>query len=175
MPRVLSKDNVLAAFAALDARLERPLTLIVGGGYAMVLAHGLTVATADVDAYPAGRDFEEVDRLVKEVAVEQGLPHDWLNPYYSTFAHVLPSDYAKRLVPVFSGKQLSARALGVEDLLVMKCFAGRAKDKVHARALLRLSPDLSLVNRRLDELMDRRVPGAPQAADFFDDLLSEVE
>ena len=88
-----------------------------------------------------------------------------------TFAHVLPSDYGSRLRPVFGGKNLEVSALGVEDLLVMKCFAGREKDVGHARALLRRNPDLGIVERRLQELVEKRVKGAPEALDFFDDIV----
>ncbi len=176
MADVLTRDSVRQAFAALDAELAKPLTLIVGGGGAMLLAYGLPIATSDVDAYPAagGITIEELDPLVKKVAREVGLPPDWLNPYYSTFAHVLPADYGTRLVDVFTGKHLRVRSLGVEDLLVMKCFAGRAKDRSHARALLRRSPDLKIVSDRLEELLEKRVPGALQALDFFDDLTAEA-
>jgi hypothetical protein len=176
MADALTKDSVDRAFAALDAQLPGPLTLIVGGGGAMLLAYGIPIATSDVDAYPAsgGMTVEELDPFVKKVARQVGLPHDWLNPYYSTFAHVLPADYGKRLVDVFAGKNLRVRSLGVEDLLVMKCFAGRSKDRSHARALLRRSPDLRIVSERLEELMEKRVPGALQALDFFDDLAAEA-
>ncbi len=176
MAGALTRDSVRRAFAALDAQLPTPLTLIVGGGGAMLLAYGIHVATSDVDAYPAsgGMTVEELDPFVKKVAREVGLAPDWLNPYYSTFAHVLPADYGKRLVDVFAGGKLRVRSLGVEDLLVMKCFAGRSKDRSHARALLRRSPDLKIVSDRLEELMGKRVPGALRALDFFDDLTAEA-
>jgi hypothetical protein len=177
VPAPLSKSALLMAFAALDEALPESVTLIVGGGGAMLLAHGLPVATADVDAYPAagGMSIEQLDPLVKKVADAQGLPRDWLNPYYQTFSYVLPQDYGARLVDVFAGQRLRVRSLGVEDILIMKCFAGRAKDKAHARALLRLSPDLEIVNRRLNEAMEMRLPRALDAADFFDDLMGGGE
>ncbi len=176
MHEALTRETLARAFAALDAALPRPVTLVVGGGGAMLLAHGLPVATADVDAYPAagGLTVEELDPFAKKVARELGLPPDWLNPYFSTFAHVLPADYGSRLVEVFAGPKLTVRSLGVEDLLVMKCFAGRAKDRSHARALLRRSPDLAIVSGRLEELLERRVKGAIAALDFFDDLVAEA-
>lgn len=62
-------------------------------------------------------------------------------------------------------------ALGVEDLLVMKCFAAREKDVGHARALLKRNPDRGLVERQLQSLADRRIPGAQDALDFYDDLV----
>jgi hypothetical protein len=166
----LTVDGLRRAFAALDARLERPVTLIVGGGTAMLLAHGIPVRTTDVDAYPASGRLDELLPSVRAVARELGLAPDWINPHYETFAHVLPRDYASRLSQVFAGGRLTVAALGAEDLLVMKCFAGREKDVGHARALLSRVRDLGLVERRLEELMDRGVAGALDAADFLDDL-----
>lgn len=166
--------SLAAAFRALDARLARSLTLIVGGGTAMMLAYGLLVRTTDVVGCPATGRFDDIADSIREVAREVGLAPDWLNPHYETFAHVLPQDYGTRLREVFAGKRLRVMALGVEDLLVMKCFAGREKDVGHARALLRRDPDLAIVERRIEELVERGVSGAVDAADFLDDLVEET-
>jgi len=64
-------------------------------------------------------------------------------------------------------------ALGVEDLLVMKCFAGRDKDVGHARALLRKGPDLAIVDSRIQQLIEKGIKGAREAGDFLDDLGTE--
>jgi hypothetical protein len=161
------------AFAALDSLIERPITLIVGGGTAMMLAYKLPVRTTDVDAYPRDGKIDEILPAIRAVARSMGLPPDWINPHYETFAHVLPPDYGTRLRPVFEGKRLLMVALGVEDLLVMKCFAGREKDIGHARALLKRAPDLALVERHLQLLEERRIQGAQDALDFYDDLSGE--
>jgi hypothetical protein len=158
------------AFRALDALLPRPVTLVVGGGTAMMLAYGLPVRTTDVDAYPVSGSLDDLAGQIREVARAVGLASDWLNPHFETFAHVLPADYGSRLRPIFAGERLQVTALGVEDLLVMKCFAGREKDVGHARALLRRRPDLALVEGRIEELVARGVRGAADAADFLDDL-----
>jgi hypothetical protein len=166
----LTAEALRAAFEELDRTLDRPVSLVVGGGTAMMLAHGVPVRTTDVDAYPRDAPFEEIQPAIRAVARRLGLRPDWVNPHFETFAHVLPADYGARLRPLFRGKRLAVEALGVEDLLVMKCFAGREKDVGHARALLRRGPDLGLVERRLHELAERRVKGAREALDFFDDL-----
>lgn len=166
----LDAASLTAGFGALDRRLVLPMILVVGGGTAMMLAYGLPVRTTDVDAYPVSGRLDDVSVQIGEVAREVGLPPDWLNPHFETFAHVLPADYGTRLREVFAGKTLRVMALGVEDLLVMKCFAGREKDVGHARALLRRKPDLNIVERRIEELVERGVPGALDAADFLDDL-----
>ncbi len=172
--RPLTKEQVHEAFRALDGKLPVPARLIMGGGTAMTLAYGIPVRTTDVDAYPAGVSFDELAPLVREVARELSLPGDWINPHYSTFAHVLPSDYGSRLREVFRGERLVVQALGPEDLLLMKCFAGREKDVGHALALLRKKPDLGVVETRLEELLAKRTPGAEKAADFLDDLKDQL-
>lgn len=167
----LDAAQLRRAFAALDGRLSRPVTLIVGGGTAMMLAYRLPVRTMDVDAYPRDGGLDDLLPAIGAVAVEQGLPKDWINPWpFESFAYVLPQDYGSRLRAVFQGERLAVVALGVEDLLVMKCCAGREEDVSHARALLKRHPDLALVERRLQELADRGVRGAGDALDFFDDL-----
>lgn len=121
-------------------------------------------------AAKGGLRIADLDGAAKKVAKKLDIEPDWLNSHFDTFTGVLPADYATRLRPVFAGKHLSAEALGPEDLLVMKCFAGRDKDLPHARKLLRVAKDLSIVDRQLALLVERRYPGAEKAADFFDDL-----
>jgi len=171
----ISKTIALAAFERLDLYLAKPLTLYMGGGTSMVLAHGYPLATSDVDALPKQTSFEEIDAAVKRVATELNLPSDWLNPYFSSFTHVLPADFTTRLVRVFSAERLAVEALGREDMLIMKCFAHRPKDLGHARALLRLGVDLAVVEAAIEACRKRGIPGAQQALDFLDDLLAGVD
>lgn len=167
---------MLEALRALDRALPSPARLIIGGGAAMLLAHGHPLATHDVDAFTAkgGLSMGELGAAARTVAKGIGIAPDWLNEHFSSFAHVLPADYGARLVPVFRGARLAAEALGAEDLLLMKCFSGRDKDRPHLLRLMRVAADLDVVERRLRELADRRVPGTDRAADLFDDLRDEV-
>jgi len=168
--RPVDPASLDTAFKALDARLPGPMTLVVGGGTAMMLAYGIPVRTTGVDACPVSGWLDDLAPLVREVGRDTGLAPDWLDPHFETFAHVLPADHGSRLLEVFAGDRLRVMALGLEDLLIMKCFAGRERDVGHARALLRYEPDLATVERRIDELVERRMPGALDAADFLDDL-----
>jgi len=160
------------ALAGLDALMSSPATLVVGGGAAMVLAYDHPLATQDVDAFSArgGLRMAELDAFAKRVAADLDIEPDWLNSHFETFTGVLPNDYASRLRAVYEGRFLQVKALGPEDLLIMKCFAGRDKDLPHARRLMRLELDLDVVDRELDQLIQRRYPKAEQAADYFDDL-----
>ena len=165
------------ALSLLDAELSARARLIIGGGAAMVLAYQHPLATQDVDAFAAkgGLRISDLDAAAKRIAKRLDIEPDWLNSHFDTFTAVLPADYAARLRPVFTGKQLTVEALGPEDLLVMKCFAGRDKDLPHARALLSHAGDLSIVDRQLALLLERRYPGAEKAADFFDDLRDQED
>lgn len=167
---------MLRALSLLDQRARESARLVVGGGAAMTLAYKHPIATQDVDAFAAkgGLRMAELDGMAKAVAEELEIEPDWLNAHFETFTAVLPRDYAARLRPVFQGEHLQVDALGPEDLLVMKCFAGRDKDLPHARKLLRLASDLSVVDKQLEYLVERRYPGAERAADYFDDLRDEA-
>lgn len=141
----------------------------------MLLAYDFPLATSDIDAVPKGIEIALLDPWVKRVAQEQSLPADWLNPYFSTFGHTLPSDYGARLVEVFRGKRLKALALGKEDLLIMKCFAHRQKDVGHAKALLKKGADPRKVEAHISTLERKGIPGARQALDFLDDVMEQLE
>lgn len=173
----LDAARMRKAIAKLDALMQQPAQLVVGGGAAMVLAYDHPLATQAVDAFAArgGLRVGELDVLAKKVAEELRIEPDWLNAHFETFTGVLPSDYATRLRSVYRGRQLQVDALGPEDLLVMKCFAGRDKDRPHARKLIRLATDLGIVDRQFVELVSRRYPGAQKAADYFDDLRDEAD
>ena len=144
----LTVEQIKAAFRRLDDLLVLPLRLIIGGGGAMLLAHEFPLATNDVDGVPAvGGASGGLPTLVERIAEELGLAHDWLNPYFSTFMHVLPSDYEKRLVTVFQADRLRVDALSKNDLLIMKCFAGRPKDVGQTAPIERRAPGRSCPER----------------------------
>ena len=138
----------------------------------MVLAYDHPLATQDVDAFAAqgGLRMADLDQMAKVVAAEIDIEPDWLNSHFETFTGVLPDDYSSRLRTVYEGGHLQVDALGPEDLLIMKCFAGRDKDRPHARRLIHIADDLDIVDRHLSALVERRYAKAEQAADYFDDL-----
>lgn len=82
----ISLKIMKTAFQKLDELLTTSVTLIVGGGGAMIFAHNFPLATTDVDAIPKGIEPAELDELAKKIAVELLLPSDWLNSYFSTFS-----------------------------------------------------------------------------------------
>lgn len=171
----INRQTMLKALELFDQKIGFPVKLIMGGGGAMILAHGFPIGTYDIDAVPLQTPFEDLDGVVKEVAKELNISPDWLNPYFSTFAHNLPKDYADRLIRVFAGRHLTVDALGREDMLIMKLFAGRQKDVPHAKLLIKSGVDMELIENHLGSLQEKRIPGVDRAFDFLDDILEDEE
>lgn len=167
---------MLNAFQLLDKKIPDTTRIIVGGGAALIASYDLSITTQDVDGVPdkTSLEFREIKEAVQKVGRELGISQDWLNDYFSTYLYVLPKDYGDRLQPFYKGKNLEVVILGKEDLLIMKCFAAREKDIPHARVLIRRGADLKKVDQRIQELLEKGIPDARKAADFFDDLCGEM-
>ena len=174
MEKPLSAKIMIKAFQLLDRKLDRPLILIMGGGGAMILAHEFPLSTSDIDAIPKGLEQHELSVYIEQIAREMNLPGDWLNPYFSTFSHTLPADYQARLIRVFDGAKLKVDSLGREEMLIMKCFAHRSKDVGHAKQLLKLGVDIKLVERQMELLKKKSIPGVDEALEFLDDILEQI-
>lgn len=172
----MKKEIMQKAFEALDAKLTERVTMLVGGGAAMLLAHHIPLTTMDVDGLPLQSKLTaaELDKLIKEVAEELNISTQWYNDYFNTFTHTLPADFRDRLTTVFEGMHLKVSALGLEDLLIMKCFAGREKDIGHARVLIEKGANLDIVEERIDELIEKGLPDASKAADFLADIINRM-
>ncbi len=176
----LTAQFMKKALMALNRQLEKakqtsPVRLIIGGGGAMILGHHFPLSTTDIDGIPRmGMSIEELDPFIKKVARELNIPSDWLNSYYVTFTHVLPKDYDTRLKLIFTFSHLIVEALSKDDLLIMKCFAGRIKDQPHARALIRSGAQIAFVEKHIERLKTKRIPGAQEALDFLDEMNDTV-
>ena len=172
----MNQKQMLEALKELDKALPQAVQLLIGGGAAFVLAHHIPLSTSDIDGIPYQSQLKQMDLdvYVKQVSDILKIPKDWLNPYFATFTYSLPKDYGSRLLTIFTGKKLKALALSKEDLLIMKCFAGREKDIPHASTLLKKKLNLSLVAQHLHYCIDERLPKAQEATDFFYDLCNQL-
>lgn len=168
--------DMLVALKALDKHLTKPTQLLIGGGAAMALAYKLPLSTADVDALVFRSEItqSELTPFIHKVSDELHLPKDWLNSHFNTFLFALPPDYSDRINLVYEGAHLKAFALGREDMVILKCMAGRDKDLPHAKALMKPGINRKIVEKHLQTLVDRSIPKADQAMDFFDELCDQV-
>lgn len=140
----------------------------------MVLQYNYMGKTVDIDAVPTNSEVaEDLKVLSEEVAKELKLNNDWLNSYFQSFTVYLPADAMSRVVNTYAGTSLTVNSLAIEDLLIMKLMAGRAKDLSHIRFLMKLSPNLKIVEKRLEELKFVYPKEAQKALDRLDDILDE--
>lgn len=177
---MLDERLLHTALNALDDCLQRDkiefMQLLVGGGGAMIGVYNFPNVTVDIDAIiTSGQSLSVIERQIYEVAQKLHLSADWINPHYGTFTLYLPMDFKKRLRPLFTGKRLSAVALGPEEILIMKFMAGRKKDLPHIRFLIKKGAELEIVEKRLQELKERFPKEGGKALELFDEITDEGE
>lgn len=168
---------MIKALETLDTLLPKRLEILIGGGAAMLLAHGFPVSTLDIDGLPTATELTpaEIDRLVKGVAKRLGISPHWYNDYFNTYTYSLPPDFRKSTKMVYQGKNLTVKALGRDELLIMKCFAGREKDIGHARALIRRGANVDRAWAHIEALRKKGVPNAEAALLFLTDIIESLE
>jgi hypothetical protein len=168
----MEKNIMIRALEALDGVLKDKAHIIIGGGAAMLLAHGVPLSTMDIDGLLVKSAITpaQLDPLVKKVGRELKIGAHWYNDYINTFTYTIPKDFRDRLVVVYKGKMLTVEAFGKEDLLIMKCFSGREKDIGHARALLKKGADIELVESHIKKLKEKGLPGAGEALNFLEEV-----
>ncbi len=172
--KIIDSKLAIQAFSRLNSLLKKPVKLILGGGTAMIMAHQFPLSTSDVDAVSKNSSLLEIENEVKQVGAELNLPADWLNPHFSSFMFVLPDDFETRLIQVFNENFLSVYALGKEDMILMKCFAHRAKDIGHTKFLLQKTSNIKIVENQIELLKKKKIPGSTEAFDFLDKILEEL-
>lgn len=167
---------MMRAFERLDKYLKQPAEILVGGGAAMILAHNVPLSTMDIDGLLVGSKITpaELDPLVKKVAQDLNIHAHWFNSYFDTYTFTIPSDYKQRTKKIYNGTNLKVYALGLEELLIMKCFAGREKDIGHAKAIVKKGANLTFVDDYMQSLADKGLPGTTEALDFLDDIKDQL-
>ncbi|WP_422390129.1 DUF6036 family nucleotidyltransferase [Arthrobacter sp. N1] len=107
----------------LEARLNDrgvQMDIQIVGGAALLLHNLLDRATEDIDA--RYQSAEVVDAVVDEMALDYGLPKQWLNSRAAAF---LPND-AQWMAP--PGMSSAIRLADLESMAAMKLAAQREKD-----------------------------------------------
>lgn len=165
----LTRDEILRALNHLSGKLPatgKPREIIVMGGAAIVLLYRARESTKDVDALLGDRSIREAAR---QVAVDLGLPEDWLNDGAKGYVHGLALGDVLLQTPA-----LTVRALAPVQLLAMKLCAWRDDvDISDARLLLlKLGGERAYVWGQVEPYL---VPGRELKARYaFDDLWESI-
>ena len=169
----LNKKNIFKALKRLDELAPKPFEMIIGGGTAMLCAYDSPLQTFDVDVILKHITMKEIEKAVWRISEDMNLPKDWLNSWYTSFTHTLPMSFSKRLQLIFKGKKIKAYVLGLEDLLIMKCCAHRAKDIGHARILIRKKVDYEFVLNHLEKLLKKNILPNAKPIEFLEEILDQ--
>ena len=159
-PRQLDRKGLLQALDMLSECLERRgirAKIHIAGGAAMIMAHGRSRATQDVDALSIDKR-EAVLNAAKKVGDELDLAKDWLNDdvrdlYFLTSISLESGTPAPAL---FDSPSLVVTGAPMTHLLAMKAHACRAADAEDIAFLLR-KLDVSSMER-LREIHDSVFP-----------------
>ena len=156
----LDRKSLLRALDRLSQHLERRrirAKVHIAGGAAMILAHGRSRATQDVDALSIDKR-EAVLSAATDVGDELGLAKDWLNDDVRDlyFLTSMSLENAKPAPALFDSPSLMVTGAPMTHLLAMKAHACRAADAEDIAFLLR-KLDVSSMER-IREIHDSVFP-----------------
>jgi hypothetical protein len=122
---MLTREKIMNGLKRLGEELKaegKSGEILLTGGAAMCLVHSARDMTKDIDALYEPK--EEINRLVKKIAEQEGLPEDWLNDGVKGFVA------ADAPVEEFMNLQgLKITAVTPEYLLSMKLMSARYGEK----------------------------------------------
>ena len=101
----------------------------------MILAHGTSHATRDIDASIEG-DYEAVTEAVLAIARERNWPTTWLNEQATPY---MPSPSRRESVTVLEHPSLIVAAASAAQMLAMKARAARRTDVQDVRRLAHIT------------------------------------
>lgn len=103
----------------------------------MILHFGAQRATGDVDFLILRGNITELRHAIRQVALRQNLPEDWMSDAVKGFADILPNDFVERLALLAIGtERLRVSVLGRPDQAAMKIVALRERDLEDIELLL---------------------------------------
>lgn len=134
----LDRNAILDALEALSERMRQKRLrahIYIVGGAAMSLTHRRSHATFDVDALIVDETGSVVE-AAHEVAVERGLPRDWLNDNIRRLS-VMPPEPDRCASTIFDSLHLVVTGASARHMLAMKVHAARDKDLEDISTLIR--------------------------------------
>jgi hypothetical protein len=163
----MTRDEMLRYLSLLGERLPKSVEITVGGGAALILAHGGERQTGDIDALLSAPPLDPVLRqAIVAVANEEELPEGWLNDAAKGFLDVLGEGFLERRVFLEKYGKLSVYCLSRQDLILTKLFAMRAADVEDLQFLAPTREELDYVRGELERL-DRFHPKAALAISLY--------
>lgn len=146
------------------------IRLVIAGGVAGLLT-GLTRATLDCDVLSCGDDdqWERIEKVAREVAVELDLPATWLNRDCSNYTNDFPLGWDQRTEPVDQFGPLDVHRVSRKDWIAAKLVSSpkRPQDIEDIGKLKPTAEELNFAEDNLDRLSSEHLDGydyTPQRA-----------
>ena len=169
--RKYSRNELLRFLAAVDECLEEPAKMVLVGGSAIIIAHGVTTTTVDIDTI--SNTTAVLERAIGLAHAQTGLRL----PVSRAGTAQAPEGYEERLVrQPTGGRRLHLYTLEKHDLALSKALRGDERDRQHLVALHRADAlDFELlVTRFRDEMLPFYVGSKAPVTDYFLWVIEEL-
>jgi hypothetical protein len=168
-PPKMTRQTLWTALEALGKRATERVLLVLGGSAALILGDTLQRPTDDGDVVASEPGFNQLQRLIRDVAEAQHLPPGWLNESIQSFTYILPPDYSTRLVTLPPFGRLHVSLLSRRDVLLMKVYGMRPRDIEDIRALVPTTDELAFVAAEITRIAPKEPGKAQDMRDFLDE------
>ena len=99
---MLEIKKIAMMLKSLEKHIDRPIEMIICGGAAAILAHGMKRTTADVDLVFLSYRPPDFGRIKAEIAESFGVDANWLNEGAKGYADYLLDDFRKAIEKISS-------------------------------------------------------------------------
>jgi hypothetical protein len=165
----MTRQTLWAALAALGQRAPSPVTLVLGGSAALILADALQRPTDDGDIVTSEPGLDQLQPLIRDVANAEQLPPGWLNGSIQSYTYILPRGYTSRLVTLPPFGRLRVSLLSRRDILLMKVYGMRARDVEDIRALKPTAEELAFVGGEITRIAAKEPEKGRDMRAFLDE------
>ena len=165
----MTRQTLWTALEALGKRATERVLLVLGGSAALILGDTLRRPTDDGDVVASEPGFDQLQRLIRDVADAEHLPPGWLNESIQSYTYILPPDYTMRLVTLPPFGRLHVSLLSRRDVLLMKVYAMRPRDIEDIRALAPTTDELAFVAAQVTRIAMQEPEKAQDMRDFLDE------
>jgi hypothetical protein len=151
--KVLNESKILYLLRDLDKRLDQPCSIVICGGAAAIVAHGLKRFTGDIDIFEPNPKSKSFYNSVNDLIKSNGLDPSAINDGAKGFVDYLSPNYRQRLIPLNADfNNLKVSFISKPDFLTMKICAWRDTDIRDVVSLGISKDDLTIINENLAHL-----------------------
>ncbi|OGJ86910.1 MAG: hypothetical protein A2487_05845 [Candidatus Raymondbacteria bacterium RifOxyC12_full_50_8] len=147
------KEGIVSLLRELDQTLSIQTQIIVCGGAAGILVHGLERDTLDINILAGEPPVAQLSKHIISLANKHGLPEKWINDGAKGYIDYLPDDFRDRLIRLKATfKHIKVYALSRVDLIIMKLAAFRPEDIEDIVFLKPETKDIPTITSAIDKI-----------------------